>query len=114
MEFISGQILSGMVAVESPEMPPAKRRSTFDTTGTLSKIEDNLVRQRRSPGSALAVRPTDPLSLPLARKRSNPDPAQFSSEILTDAEKSAIIAEVTEDAAGTDAPFPVMEWAAYP
>jgi hypothetical protein len=42
------------------------------------------------------------------------DPAQFESDVLTDADKAAIVAELREDAKSADAPFPVTAWADYP
>lgn len=48
------------------------------------------------------------------KKRKHPDVAKFGSDILTDADKAAIAAEIdAEDAAGTDAFFRV-EWQSYP
>jgi hypothetical protein len=46
-----------------------------------------------------------------AAKRKQPDVSKFVSDILTDAEKMAIL---TEDADGEDAPFPVPSWESYP
>lgn len=42
------------------------------------------------------------------------DPAAFESDVLTDADKAAIVAELTEDGDAADAPFPVVGWDAYP
>jgi HK97 family phage portal protein len=48
-----------------------------------------------------------------AGRRKNPDPAQFKSDLLTDADKAAILAGV-EVGDATDAPFLAAGWEDYP
>lgn len=48
-----------------------------------------------------------------AKKRKNPDPDKFNSDILSDADKAAILVELQEGGAAEDAPFPVA-WSHYP
>lgn len=42
------------------------------------------------------------------------DPAQFESNLLSDDDKTAIVAGLRGDGAAVDAPFPALAWADYP
>ena len=42
------------------------------------------------------------------------DAEDFTSNVLTSADRARVLAELQEDASGADAPFPVAGWDDYP